>query len=125
MWEAFKKFAFQGNVFDLAVAVVIGTAFGKIVNSLVEHIIMPSVGILFNGVNFETLATTEINGVAIPYGMFIQAVFDFFVIAMSIFLFIRLLMKFRKKEEEETEEVSPTSEQLLTEIRDLLQKQSK
>lgn len=124
MWEEFKKFAFQGNVFDLAVAVVIGTAFGQIVNSLVEHIIMPTVGILFNGINFETLATKEINGVAIPYGMFIQAVFDFFVIALSIFFFIRILMKFRKKEEiEAKKEASPTSEQLLTEIRDLLKEQ--
>src|SRR5690625_4983252 len=111
MWEEFKKFAFQGNVFDLAVAVVIGTAFGQIVNSLVEHIIMPTVGILFNGINFETLATKEINGVTIPYGMFIQAVFDFFVIALSIFFFIRILMKFRKKEEiEAKKEASPTSE---------------
>lgn|SRR5690625_1684706 len=126
MWEDFKKFAFQGNVFDLAVAVVIGTAFGKIVTSLVEHIIMPTVGILFNGVNFETLATSEINGVAIPYGMFIQAVFDFFIIAISIFLFIRLLMKFKKEKEEETEEpAAPTSEELLTEIRDLLQEKAK
>lgn len=124
MWEEFKKFAFQGNVFDLAVAVVIGTAFGQIVNSLVEHIIMPTVGILFNGINFETLATKEINGVTIPYGMFIQAVFDFFVIALSIFFFIRILMKFRKKEEiEAKKEASPTSEQLLTEIRDLLKEQ--
>jgi len=124
MWEDFKKFAFQGNVFDLAVAVVIGTAFGKIVTSLVEHIIMPTVGILFNGVNFETLSTPEINGVAIPYGMFIQAVFDFFIIAISIFLFIHLLMKFRKQEDETEEKSAPTSEELLTEIRDLLKKQS-
>lgn len=122
MWKDFKEFAFQGNVFDLAVAVVIGTAFGQIVTSLVEHIIMPTAGILFNGVNFETLTTSEINGVVIPYGMFIQSVFDFFVIAMSIFLFIRLLMKFRKQEEEEEE--APTSEELLTEIRDILQKEN-
>lgn len=127
MWEEFKKFAFQGNVLDLAVAVVIGTAFSQIVNSLVEHIIMPTVGILLNGINFETLATREINGVAIPYGLFIQSVFDFFVIAFSIFIFIRLLMKFRKKESEDTNEVedTPSTEQLLTEIRDLLQKQMK
>src|SRR5690625_1773008 len=126
MWEDFKKFAFQGNVFDLAVAVVIGTAFGKIVTSLVEHIIMPTVGILFNGINFETLATPDINGVAVPYGMFIQAVFDFFIISLSIFLFIRFLMKFKKqKEEKEEEPAAPTSEDLLTEIRDLLQERNK
>src|SRR5690625_2028850 len=125
MWEDFKKFAFQGNVFDLAVAVVIGTAFSQIVTSLVEHIIMPTVGILFQGVNFETLATPTINGVAIPYGMFIQAIFDFFIIAISIFLFIRLLVKFKKEEKEEKEESpeAPTSEELLTEIRDLLKEQ--
>src|SRR5699024_4080079 len=123
MWEDFKKFAFQGNVLDLAVGVMIGTAFGNIVTSLVENIIMPLIGILLDGVNFETLVSPSIKGVVIPYGVFIQSVFDFFVIAVSIFLFIRLLMKFKGHEEEVEEE--PTQEQLLMEIRDLLQEQQK
>lgn len=123
MWEDFKKFAFQGNVLDLAVAVIIGTAFGKIVTSLVENMIMPVIGILLNGINFETLETSPINGVVIPYGVFIQSIFDFFVIAISIFLFIRLLMKFKRDKEEE--EPEPTQEELLTEIRDLLKARQK
>jgi len=116
MWEDFKKFAFEGNVLDLAVAVIIGTAFGKIVSSLVEDIMMPLIGALFNGVDFSNL-TWMIGSAPIAYGMFIQSVFDFLVIAGSIFLFIRIVL--RKKEEEEEEAVDP-QEQLLTEIRDLL-----
>ena len=116
MWEDFKKFAFEGNVLDLAVAVIIGTAFGKIVSSLVEDIMMPLIGALFNGVDFSNL-TWMIGSAPIAYGMFIQSVFDFLVIAGSIFLFIRIVL--RKKQEEEEEAVDP-QEQLLTEIRDLL-----
>lgn len=119
MWEDFKKFAFEGNVLDLAVAVIIGAAFGKIVSSLVEDIMMPLIGALFNGVDFSSL-TFMVGSAPIAYGMFIQSVFDFLVIAGSIFLFIRLVL--RKKDEEE-EEIDP-QEQLLTEIRDLL-KESK
>lgn len=118
MWKEFKEFAFEGNVLDLAIAVVIGAAFGKIVSSLVDHIIMPLVGILLNGVTFENLVY-EINGVDIMYGSFIQSILDFFIIAISIFLFVRLLMKFKRTEAEEEPEVDP-QEQLLTEIRDLL-----
>jgi len=123
MWEDFKEFAFQGNVVDLAVAVVIGGAFGQIVNSLVENIIMPSVGALLAGVSFEGLSYT-VGDAEITYGVFIQSVFDFFVIAISIFLFVRLLMKFRRKQEEEEVEEVETQEQLLTEIRDLLKEQN-
>src|SRR5690625_6436381 len=83
MWEDFKKFAFEGNVLDLAVAVIIGTAFGKIVSSLVEDIMMPLIGALFNGVDFSNL-TWMIGSAPIAYGMFIQSVFDFLVIAGSI-----------------------------------------
>ncbi|WP_342597967.1 large conductance mechanosensitive channel protein MscL [Psychrobacillus sp. FSL H8-0483] len=123
MWKDFKEFAFKGNVLDLAVAVVIGAAFGKIVTSLVENIIMPIVGILLNGVDFTTLAYKKI-----LYGNFIQSVFDFIVIAFSIFLFIRLLSKFKRKEEVvEVIEETPTvdaKEALLEEIRDLLKKQN-
>src|SRR5690625_2351485 len=123
MWEDFKEFAFQGNVIDLAVAVVIGGAFGQIVNSLVENIIMPSVGALLSGISFEGLSYT-VGNAEITYGVFIQSVFDFFVIAISIFLFVRLLMKFRRKQEEEEVEEVETQEQLLTEIRDLLKEQN-
>jgi len=121
MWKEFKEFAFEGNVLDLAIAVVIGVAFGKIVSSLVDHIIMPLVGILLNGVTFENLVY-KVNGVDIMYGSFIQSILDFFIIALSIFLFVRLLMKFKRKEVEEEPEVEP-QEQLLTEIRDLLKEQ--
>ncbi len=124
MWKDFKEFAFQGNVLDLAVAVVIGAAFGQIVNSLVENVIMPLVGGLFGGIHFEGIVY-HIGDATVEIGVFIQSVFDFFVISASIFLFVRLLMKFkRKKEEEEEEEVDPT-EELLTEIRDLLAEKNK
>src|SRR5699024_1760347 len=116
MWEDFKKFAFEGNVLDLAVAVIIGAAFGKIVSSLVEDIMMPLIGALFNGVDFSSL-TFMVGSSPIAYGMFIQSVFDFLIIAGSIFIFIRFVL--RKKDEEEEEEVD-SQEQLLTEIRDLL-----
>ena len=128
MWKDFKEFAFQGNVMDLAVAVVIGAAFGSIVNSLVENIITPIVGVLLNGVNFTGLSYT-VGSSEITYGVFLQSVFDFIVISFSIFLFIRLLMKFKRKKEEERveEEVGEADLQieLLTEIRDLLKAQNK
>lgn len=120
MWKDFKDFAFKGNVLDLAVAVVIGAAFGKIVASLVENIIMPVIGAIFGGVNFSHLEG-PINGVAIPYGVFIQSIIDFLIIAFVIFMVIRFLSKFKRKEEavEEVPEVD-AQEVLLTEIRDLL-----
>ncbi|RWR13660.1 large conductance mechanosensitive channel protein MscL [Siminovitchia fortis] len=127
MWEDFKKFAVQGNVLDLAVAVVIGGAFGKIVSSLVENIIMPLVGVLLGGYSFEKLSV-KIGDVVIEYGIFIQSVVDFLIISMSIFIFIKLLAKLKiQKEEEKTEEepkVDPEIE-LLSEIRDLLQDQKR
>jgi large conductance mechanosensitive channel len=128
MWKDFKEFAFQGNVMDLAVAVVIGAAFGSIVNSLVENIITPIVGVLLNGVNFTGLSYT-VGSSEITYGVFLQSVFDFIVISFSIFLFIRLLMKFKRKKEdervEEEEEEADLQLELLTEIRDLLKAQNK
>lgn len=124
MWKDFKEFAFKGNVMDLAVAVVIGAAFGKIVSSLVENIITPLVGILFSGVNFTGLKYT-VGNADILYGEFLQSIFDFFVIAAAIFLFIRLLMKFKRKEEVEEEVEIEAQEALLTEIRDLLKEQNK
>jgi large conductance mechanosensitive channel len=125
MWKDFKEFAFQGNVLDLAVAVIIGAAFGKIVTSLVENVIMPIIGGIFAGVSFEHLHFT-IGGSEVLYGSFIQSVFDFIVIAASIFLFVRLLMKFKRNVEEEEEEVVEVDaqEELLTEIRDLLKEQN-
>ncbi|MBJ2184680.1 MAG: large-conductance mechanosensitive channel protein MscL [Muribaculaceae bacterium] len=130
----FKEFAMRGNVVDMAVGVVIGAAFGKIVSSLVSEVIMPAVGLLTGGVNFADLkwvikaatvdaAGTEIPEVAIGYGAFVQAILDFLIIAFCIFVLIRMLMKLKKKEEvveEEAAPAAPTQEQLLTEIRDIL-----
>ena len=130
----FKEFAMRGNVVDMAVGVVIGAAFGKIVSSLVGDVIMPAVGVLTGGANFSNLkwviqqasvdaAGTEIPEVAIGYGAFIQSVLDFLIIAFCIFVVIRAMMKLKKKEEvmaEEEAPAAPTTEQLLSEIRDIL-----
>ena len=130
----FKEFAMRGNVVDMAVGVVIGGAFGKIVSSLVGDVVMPAVGVLTGGANFANLkwviqqasvdaAGTEIPEVAIGYGAFIQSVLDFLIIAFCIFVAIRALMKLKKKEEvvaEEEAPAAPTTEQLLSEIRDIL-----
>ena len=123
MWKDFKKFAFQGNIFDLAVAVVIGSAFGAIVTSFVENIITPLVGILAGGIDFTGLSITVGNAVVL-YGNFIQSFVDFLIIAFAIFMAIRVLSKFKKKEEKVVEEVIDKQEQLLTEIRDLLKEQN-
>lgn len=128
MWKDFKEFAFKGNVLDLAIAVVIGAAFGKIVTSLVENVIMPIIGGLFNGVSFEQLYF-KFRGAEVFYGIFIQSIFNFIIIAASIFLFVRLFMKFKRKEEikeevEEGIEIDPKQE-LLVEIRDLLKEQNR
>ncbi len=120
MWSEFKKFALKGNVLDLAVGVVIGGAFGKIVASLVADLIMPLVGLLLGGVDFSKLSITYGDAV-IKYGAFLQTVVDFFIIAFSIFLFIRLISRFKKKEVvTESAPVIDVKEELLTEIRDLL-----
>ncbi len=128
MWKEFKAFAFKGNVLDLAVAVIIGGAFGKIVSSLVADILMPIIGILTGGTNFSEW-TLEYKDAAITYGVFLQAVIDFFIIAASIFLFIKLVNRAsRKKKIEEAPPAPPApskEELLLTEIRDLLKKQVK
>ncbi|WP_121640253.1 large conductance mechanosensitive channel protein MscL [Virgibacillus sp. Bac330] len=125
MWKDFKEFAFKGNVVDLAVAVVIGAAFSAIVTSLVENMITPIIGIMMNGIDFSNLSITY-KSATINYGLFIQSIVDFFIVAGSIFLFIRLLMKFkRKREEDPVEEVLEVNaqEELLKEIRDLLKAQ--
>lgn len=128
MWEEFKKFAFKGNVVDMAVGVIIGGAFGKIVSSLVNDIIMPIFGFITSGVDFKDLKITlgTDKSAQILYGNFIQNVVDFFIIAISVFLFIKLVNntkdRMKHKEEEEKEEAPQISneEKLLTEIRDLL-----
>lgn len=125
MWKDFKEFAFKGNIVDLAVAVVIGAAFGKIVSSLVENIITPLVGILSGGVDLTKLSQ-KVGDAEITYGVFLQSIFDFFIVAFFIFLAIRLLSKLQKKQEAEEEVVKEvdTQEVLLTEIRDLLKAQN-
>ncbi len=128
MVKEFKEFALKGNVIDLAVAVIIGTAFGKIVTSLVNDLLMPMIGILLGGVSFTnfkyviTPASGEIAEVAIRYGAFIQSMVDFLIIAFSIFMVIKLITA-RKKKEPAVEAAPPVpsnEELLLIEIRDLL-----
>ena len=108
---------------ELAIAVVIGAAFGKIVTSLVDDIIMPLVGILV-GKNFASL-TLEVNGSFIAYGAFIQAIVDFLIIAFCVFVFTKVINKFNKKEEKKEEAKKSDEVVLLEEIRDLLKKQNK
>src|SRR5690625_1798995 len=121
MWKDFKNFAIQGNLIDLAIAVIIGGAFGQIVSSLVEDIIVPLIGILLNGINIEHLVFL-VGSAELRYGVFLQSVIDFFIIALSIFFFVRFVL--RKKAEEEVEEGPSSEELLLTEIRDLLKEQN-
>ena len=121
--KEFKEFISRGSVIDLAVAVVIGGAFTKIVNSLVDDIIMPIIGVIIGGINFENLMVT-VGTSEIKYGMFIQAIVNFLLIALVIFSVIKAINQFKKKEEEKPEEPAAPSEDivLLTEIRDLLRK---
>jgi len=136
MWKEFKDFAFKGNVLDLAVAVVMGGAFGKIVTSLVNDIIMPVVGFLTAGTDFSTLKyvlsqavmdgeTVVTPEAAILYGSFIKNIVDFIIIALSIFFAIKFINKTKKKKVQEPEkapepEPVPQDVKLLVEIRDLL-----
>lgn len=121
MWKDFKAFAFKGNMVDLAVAVVIGTAFGAIVQSLVKDIIMPLIGLVVGGIDLTNLSV-GIGDAPVLYGNFLQACLNFLIIAFCIFLTIRLFTKARilpQKEEPKAPE-GPTEAELLTEIRDLL-----
>lgn len=124
MLQEFKKFALKGNVLDLAIGVIIGGAFGKIVTSLVNDLLMPIIGLLLGGVDFSGLQWT-IGDAVITYGAFIQSVVDFVIIALSIFLFIKAINRFKKKEEEKpSAPPEPSKEELLlTEIRDILKEQ--
>lgn len=119
-WREFKDFAMRGNVMDLAVAVVIGAAFGKIVSSLVDGIIMPLIGILLGGVNI-TDKTFTIGSAVIKWGLFLQSIIDFTIIAFAIFIVIKALNKIQPKSEPAPTKPSPEVE-LLTQIRDLLKK---
>ncbi len=131
MLKDFKQFIMKGNVLDLAVAVIIGGAFGKIITSLVNDVIMPIVGILMGNVDFKSLkiliepAVGDSPEVAVYYGMFIQNIVDFVIIAFCIFLTIRIIEKSKRKKEaiiEEVIEETPEDTALLREIRDLLKK---
>jgi len=140
MWKDFKAFLMRGNVIDLATAVVIGAAFGKIVTALVDNIIMPCIGMLTSGVDFANMkyvlkeGTYNAEGVlegevAIGYGVLINAIIQFIIIAFVIFIVIRLMNKAKdklskKEEEEKKEEETPADIALLTEIRDLLKKEN-
>lgn len=128
MMKEFKEFAIKGNAVDMAIGIVIGAAFGKIISSLVGNIIMPPIGVLFGGVNFTDLAVTikessgDIPAVVISYGMFIQTIIDFTIIAFAIFIAVKVINTL-KKEEEQVSKIAPepsVEALLLTEIRDLL-----
>lgn len=126
MLKEFKEFISRGNVIDLAVGVVVGGAFGKIVTSLVNDIIMPLVGIILGGIDFTGL-TLNVKDATIAYGAFIQNIIDFLIVAACIFLFVKAINKLtKKKEEEKKEEVVVKAEDvvLLEEIRDLLKEKS-
>ena len=124
-YDDFKKFISKGNVVDLAVAVVIGNAFNKIISSLVNDIIMPLVGVIIGGIDFTNIKLT-IGYESILIGSFIQNIIDFLIIALSIFVVIKLMSKFSRKKEEIKEELKeeapkkPDDVLLLEEIRDLL-----
>lgn len=125
MIKEFKEFAVKGNVVDMAVGIIIGAAFGKIVSSFVGDVIMPPIGVLLGGVDFSNLAFTikEAAGsapaVVISYGKFIQTLIDFTIIAFAIFIVIKALNSLKRKKEEAPAE-PPAQEKLLVEIRDLL-----
>ncbi len=128
----FKEFAVKGNVVDMAVGIIIGGAFGKVVSSLVNDMIMPAVGYAVGGVDFTDLGyilkdkTEEAEAVMIKYGSFIQSIIDFLIIAMAIFVAIKVMNNLQRKKEEEAKEeapAGPSDNDLLVEIRDLLKKQ--
>lgn len=138
IYKEFKEFAIKGNMFDMAVGIIIGTAFSKVVSSLVQDIIMPPIGVLLGKVNFENpviiLQPQKLNAsgkmiqeqVVLQYGSFIQLTIDFLVIAFAMFVVIKVFNRIRKKAENEKDksEATPKNVELLSEIRDLL-KESK
>ena len=126
----FKEFAVKGNVVDMAVGIIIGAAFGKIVASFVADVLMPPIGVALGGVNFSDLAVVikeaagDAPAVSIMYGKFIQTIIDFIIIAMAVFVGIKAMNSLKKEEEAAPEEPAapPKQEVLLEEIRDLLKK---
>lgn len=132
LMKDFKAFAMRGNVIDLAIAVVIGAAFGRIVTSLVNDLLMPPLGLLIGGIDFTEFsytlseATAETVAVTINYGLFVQQLVDFTIVAFAIFMVIRLFEKMKKKEEAAPSAPPEPSneEKLLAEIRDLLKTNS-
>ena len=128
MIKEFKEFIARGNVIDLAVGVIMGAAFGKIVSSLVDNVIMPLIGIILGGIDFSSLSIT-VEDANINYGIFIQNVIDFLIISFCVFLMIKFINKLtaKKTKEEKKEETIEKAEdiKLLEEIRDLLKKKNK
>ena len=135
MMSEFKDFAMRGNVIDMAVGIVIGSAFGKIVTAFVKGVVMPALSPIMGGVNFSDLkhvmtpavlkddGSVDVAEVAITYGAFLQTIIDFVIIAFAIFMVIRQMNKLKKKEEEKpAPPAGPSTEDLLIEIRDALKK---
>ncbi len=122
--QEFKTFAMKGNVVDMAVGIIIGAAFGKIVTSLVNDVIMPPIGMLVGGIDFGGLSIALKEGVVIKYGMFINTIIDFTIVAFAIFMMIKAINRLKKKEEEKPAAPAKPSDEvlLLSEIRDLLKK---
>jgi large conductance mechanosensitive channel len=121
--KEFKDFISRGNVIDMAVGVIIGAAFGKIVSSLVDDILMPVIGVALGGINFSSLSIS-IGNATVRYGMFIQNIIDFVIVALCIFFIVKTMNKFFKKKEEPAPETPKKSDEvlLLEEIRDALKK---
>ena len=133
--KEFRQFAMKGNVVDLAVGIIIGAAFGKIVSSLVNDVIMPPIGLIISGVDFTDLkavlkpagidaAGNPVDAVTINYGSFIQTAFDFLIVVFAVFILIKAINQLRRKQEQAAPAPPEPSgeEKLLTEIRDLLKK---
>ena len=122
--QEFKTFAMKGNVVDMAVGIIIGAAFGKIVTSLVSDVLMPPIGLLLGGIDFSNLSATLAEGVTIKYGLFINTVIDFIIVAFAIFMMIKGVNRLKKKEELNPSAAPVPSEEimLLSQIRDLLKK---
>ena len=117
----FKEFIMKGDVVDLAVGVIIGGAFGKIVSSLVNDVLMPIIGILIGGIDFSNLSVNIVDA-KIMYGSFLQQVVDFLIISLCVFIFVKIINKLTRKKEEVKEEKKAEEPMLLEEIRDLLKK---
>ena len=118
--KEFKEFATKGNVMDMAVGVIIGGAFGKIVTSLVDDVLMPIIGMLTGGVDFNGLVA-KVGDATVKYGTFIQNIIDFLIIALCIFCMIKAMNKLKKQEEPAPEApAGPTTEELLADIKDIL-----